>query len=173
MPVFFILLQIAEATPGAALVAGASGNYSVADTPSELQSRAQAAVAATVEPLNFALRSIATKRLEAAVSWCSRYVFSIDGGSMSIQCDDKPTVQGSLEGATTSFTNSEGTGYSVTVRPGEDHAVFTFTGEYATQVTTYRFSDSGLQVTKEIHNDFLEIPLSMQINYDRTATASP
>ena len=169
----FFLLDIAAAAPGAALTAGASGSYAITDTEEALQSRSQAAVQATVEPLNFALRSIASKRLEEAMTWCSRYTFTIDDRRMSVQCDDLPAVQGALNGAPTRYTSDKGTSYSVTVSPGEDHAVFTFTGQYATQITTYRFSDTELQVTKEIHNDNLEVPLHMQINYARAQTESP
>ena len=173
MLVPFLLLDTAAAAPGALLTTGASGSYSVAEAEDVLLSRSQTAVQATLEPLNFALRAIASKRLEAAIDWCRRYHFTIDDSSMSIQCDERPAVLGSLSGAATSYTNRQGTSYSVTVRPGEDHAVFTFTGQYATQITTYRFTDTELQVTKEIHNENLEVPLRMQISYARTQTASP
>jgi hypothetical protein len=160
------LIGAAAAAPS--LTEGGNGSYSLSDSAATLSTRTRAALDATLEPMNFAVRMVAEGRLEDAISTCSRYTFTTNDSRMRILCDDKPPIDGALSGAATRYTNDKGKVFSVTVKPGTDHAIFTYAGTDATQITTYRFTAGGMVVTKEIRSDSLEVPLRWDTHYARS-----
>lgn len=159
-----ILLTTASAS---SLQESANGSFRQSEPDAAVQTRAEAALQATVAPMNFMVRSIAEGRLESALSWCGGYTFSTDDTHMTVQCDSKPPIRGALDGSPTPYTNDQGKSYTVTVSPSGSSAVFSFTGGEASLTTTYRFTDGGLQVTKKISSEHLEVPLQWVINYAR------
>lgn len=159
------LLAVAISAAAPTIAEGGNASYALSDSASALSSRTQAAMEATLEPMNFAVRMIAEGRLQTALTTCDRYTFTTDDVRMRIQCDSKPPINGALNGSPTPYTNEKGVTYSVTVKKSADRVVFTYTGPDASQVTTYRFTDSGLVVSKEIRNENLEVPLRWDTNY--------
>jgi len=160
------LLMIAFAA-AAPLSEGGNGTYTLSDSTAALTTRTDAALEATLEPMNFALRMIAEGRLQGAITTCSTYTFTTDDVMMRIQCDSKPPIKGALNGSPTPYTNEKGVTYAVTVQKSVDQVVFNYAGESATQVTTYRFTDDGLVVSKEIRSANLEVPMRWDTNYTR------
>jgi hypothetical protein len=159
------LLVVTFASAAPTLIEGGNATYTLSDSASALSTRTAAALETTLEPMNFAFRMIAEGRLQAAITTCSAYTFTTDDVQMRIQCDNKPPINGALNGAPTPYTNDKGVTYSITVQKGTDQVVFNYAGESASQVTTYRFTDGGLVVSKEIRSDNLEVPMRWDTNY--------
>ncbi|MFT5681718.1 MAG: hypothetical protein ACI8RZ_002624 [Myxococcota bacterium] len=162
------ILAIAIAAAAPTVSEGGNASYTLSDSASALNARTEAALEATLAPMNFAVQLIAEGRLAAALTTCSRYTFTTADAQVQVQCDNKTPINGSRTGGTTPFTNDKGTTFSVTIKESADRVVFTFTGEEATQITTYRFTDDGMIVSKVISNAHLEVPLRWDTNYTRT-----
>ncbi|MDG1484091.1 MAG: hypothetical protein P8R54_31155 [Myxococcota bacterium] len=161
------LLMVAFAAAAPSISEGGNGTYTLSDSTAALATRTDAALESTLDPMNFAVRMIAEGRLQDAITTCSTYTFTTDDVQMRIQCDDKPPIKGALNGAPTSYTNEKDVTYSITVQKSTDQVVFNYAGESATQVTTYRFTDGGLVVSKEIRSASLEVPMRWDTNYTR------
>lgn len=161
-----MLLLLLTAAHAGSLEELASGTFTLADSAAEVTARREAAIEATLEPMNFALAMIARGKLEDTMAVCRTYEIRLDGQELYFRCDALNPVTATIGGGATPHTTDSGNVVQATAtRPADEVIEISFAGESGGQTTRFDFSSGRLVVTKTVTSDMLEVPLTATFNY--------
>jgi hypothetical protein len=127
------------------------------------------AIDATVEPLNFVVRSIARSRLQKTNHPGATLVIAVADGNTSIHYDDKKAVTSPSDGKSASWSREDGEAAEITTKLTGSALIQTFKGAEGQKVNRLLLSPDNKDLVLEtvVSSPKLPKPLQYQTVYHR------
>jgi len=166
MFVAMIAVGVVLAKPSEALVAQATGRYTLRISEEQVSAYVESSVELFLKPHNVAIRTIANARLSVIAAPCLQYDFEIDEQHFSVVCDGR-TIEVPLDGSSTQIVADPGRPLRASLISMDEEISVRLTGDHGEQVVWYRFGVDGLVVTKQISSQRLGGTFDVEYAYER------
>lgn len=161
----FFSIVLAQASPDLQL--WAQGNFQAVDALDVVEKRREKAVQETLDASNIFIQALAASKLEGRPHICSKYDFSTAGNTMTVTCDDRPTIEVKLDGTATKYPKKDGSDLEIIADVKGTTVVQNFQSSNGGMEVIYQFSEGSLVVTKKIDSDYLGKPIVLVMKYQK------
>lgn len=161
---FFSIIS-AHASPELQL--WAQGSFQTTESMEILEKEREKALQETLEASNIIIQTLAASKLEGRPHICTKYDFSTAGNTMTVTCDDRPTIDIKLDGTPTKYPHKDSPDLEIIADVKGTMVIQKFQGSNGGMEVIYQFSEKELVVTKKIDSSYLGKPLSLTMRYQQ------
>ena len=158
-----LLLSFAIASPS--LQELAQGEFELILPLEEVQQQRAKALSETLEASNIIIRTLAASRLEGQPVICAGYQIQTTKRTLSIKCDQFPTIDIQLDGQITQYPKDDGSTFDIIAEVNGTSIRQYFQGSTGGLDVVYLFTPEKLIVRKKIDSDYLGQDLFLEMQY--------
>jgi hypothetical protein len=164
---FVSLLIPLTAAAESPLVSWAQGTFTCDNSESEIKKKQAAAAKKTLDASSFLVRQFGASKLQDFPHVCRGYQISTTATTMTVTCDDKPTLDIMLDGTPTKYPTENGKTFENVATVNGSKIVQDLRSEKGAITVTYVFSEDKLHVHKQVESDYLGVPHQHTFEYTR------